>query len=145
MRKPFMKDKPHKTRIENCQGKLAEPRESYGKWAYWWGTDKGGWHSRPEGALTAEYEKQIQDRAADTWQSIGFDVLQASGIPSTSGKCLRRSVVIEIVLGHLRSAGDMGEWGPRSTKIDFTQFDSLSYNQKVNLLKKAFPDTEYGY
>ena len=41
-------NKPHKTRFANCKGRLAEPVRNYGVWAYWWGTNKGGWHSYPE-------------------------------------------------------------------------------------------------
>ncbi len=36
----------HKVRIENCKGELLEPRENYGKWAYWCGNKKvRGWSS----------------------------------------------------------------------------------------------------
>lgn len=41
---------PHKCRFVNCKGKLNEPRENYGTWAYWHGIGPGivsGWHSKP--------------------------------------------------------------------------------------------------
>lgn len=86
--------------------------------------------------MTAEYEKSIVDAAARTWDAIGFDILQASGIPSTSGKCLKRDVVIEVVLDHVRSI---------CHSTDFTEFNLQDYDTKIKLIGKAFPYEEYGY
>ena len=83
-----------------------------------------------------EYEAKIVDLASRTWDTIGFDVLQASGIPSTSGQCLSKETVVEVVLGNIRCL-----W----PGIDFSVFDSLSYDDKIALVGRAFTDEEYGY
>lgn len=35
-----------KTRAATCKGKLADPLEQYGKWAYWCAKTKDGWHAK---------------------------------------------------------------------------------------------------
>jgi hypothetical protein len=42
-------DVDHKCVAAKCPGVLVDPPESYGKWAYWWGNEKGrrGWHNKP--------------------------------------------------------------------------------------------------
>lgn len=40
----------HKTRTEKCKGRMVDPPESYGKWAYWWAGSSiqdRGWRNRP--------------------------------------------------------------------------------------------------
>lgn len=40
--------KPHKCLVKTCKGRLLEPIENYGKWAYWHGDGHPiGWHSKP--------------------------------------------------------------------------------------------------
>lgn len=58
-------DTCHKTRVENCKGNLADPRDQYGKWAYWCKDIKfrvRGWRAEP---CPHQYKIQAKRRRVD--------------------------------------------------------------------------------
>ncbi|QIG71219.1 hypothetical protein EVB32_112 [Rhizobium phage RHph_TM39] len=42
---------PHRCLVSKCKGSLVDPKDSYGKYAYWWGKvdhpRDSGWHNAP--------------------------------------------------------------------------------------------------
>jgi len=40
-------DKPHKCVFAKCKGRLKDPKENYGHWAYWDHINKNGWLAKP--------------------------------------------------------------------------------------------------
>ena len=46
MRKSQNIKKHHKTRTENCKGNMSDPKDDYGKWAYWC-PSKSSWLAKP--------------------------------------------------------------------------------------------------
>lgn len=93
--------KPHRTRVANCKGRLAEPRARYDVWAYWW-PSHGAWYSRPHTKRNAlDMEKFTPEEKArwapmlvDTWQAIAPDALQAC---RDCGQRVTKSIVVEYV------------------------------------------------
>lgn len=68
-------DTCHKTRIENCKGSLALPREAYDKWAYWCKDDKS-WRPLPCAHQSVRVHKGTQ-RVGDV------EVVSSVVVPTT--------------------------------------------------------------
>ena len=90
--------------------------------------------------FTKEEQEDIQRKAGYVWDMIGMDCLDA--IASDKGKdinsvTMRRSHVIEVVL----DAGRLESEFPKEYK---ERWEKLSYQQKINLVKSAFPYKSYG-
>lgn len=74
-----------------------------------------------------------------TWDAIGADTLECSGIPCDSGKTIPRSHVIEIVC----DADHMAMYG--NDKEAYEIFKQLSYPDKLKMGKIAFSFKRYGW
>ena len=83
--------------------------------------------------------------ASRTWDGIGFDCLQALGIPSTSGKTISRSVVIELVCDASHIESNNPRLSPEVVAA-LRNYDPKVYKLRMLALKTfAFPYTRYGY
>lgn len=64
---------PHRTRFAKCKGRLADPPEAFGEWAYWW-ADGSGWHAtmKPAEQPKAEGPRSYRARIGeDQWEENG--------------------------------------------------------------------------
>lgn len=81
-----------------------------------------------------EFE-DIQRCMNNTWECIGMDVLEASGVDYVP-KC----VVIEMVL----DANRLDEYG-HCEEEELKEFNALSITDKIKIAEKAFKFENYGY
>jgi hypothetical protein len=79
-----------------------------------------------------EFETRLAQAANRTWQAIGFDVLNAAEADS-----LPRDEVVECVMDYLSMYG-------RDKEVS-DAFEHLPFEEKVQLLTKAFPYERYGF
>jgi len=94
-------------------------------------------------SLTVEQRKEFKDAARRTWQSIGFDVLNA--VAAAEGMdvnrvSMKRAEVIEVVL----DADNMiTNWGLVNLELALLEFCRHgNYEDKIRLLNSVFCSTE---
>lgn len=77
-------------------------------------------------------QERITEAANRTWKSIGGDVLTSAEVDSIS-----RDEVVECVIDYIADYGNDAE--------AVAEFKKLSYEEKEEMLLKAFPFDRYGW
>ncbi len=79
-----------------------------------------------------DLQERIKDAANSAWQAIAGDVLRSAEVDSIS-----REEVVECVIDYIADYGNDAE--------AVAEFKKLSYEEKEEMLLKAFPFDRYGW
>ena len=79
-----------------------------------------------------DLQKRITRAAGNTWQAIGSDILAAAEADSVT-----QEEVIEAVMDYIQDYG--------RDKEAVTEFNRLSFEEKNDMLRVAFPLSRYGW